>query len=117
MFPEDINPPVPSKTLNCSTLLQGVTSPYHIDVYSNGRVDNTKGLLTQGEQDMNWDTSANNTISRAEAQVEIVAKAQNEGINGAFKVFYDGELVVTPSDLPEQVDMNKVRVSAVLDQA
>jgi len=56
-------------------------------------------------------------VSRAEAQRLIVAQAKDEGINGAFKVFYDNNLVANPADLPETVDMRKVRVSAVLDQA
>ena len=65
---------------------------------------------------MNWNTD-NGTISREEAGSKIKEKAQSEGINGPFKVFYDGEQMTTPDSLPEQVDMNKVRVSAVLDQA
>ena len=61
--------------------------------------------------------NANTTISRDEARPQIEEMAREQGIAGAFKVFYDGELCATPSDLPEQIDMNKVRVSAVLDQA
>ena len=67
---------------------------------------------------MNWDTNTNNnTISREEAGSKIKQKATSEGIEGPFKVFYDGVQVATPDALPMQVDMSKVRVSAVLDQA
>lgn len=65
---------------------------------------------------MVWETNGG-TVTRAEAKSKIVDMAKNEGIKGAFKVFYDGELMTTPDDLPKQVDMGKVRVSAVLDQA
>lgn len=61
--------------------------------------------------------NADNTISRDAAKTEISNMAKDEGIKGAFKVFYDGNLIATPNDLPEQVDMDKVSVSAVLDQA
>ena len=67
---------------------------------------------------MNWDTNTNNnTISREEAGSRIKEKATSEGIDGPFKVFYDGEQMSTPDALPSQVDMSLVRVSAVLDQA
>ena len=66
---------------------------------------------------MNWNNANDNTISKDEAKTRIDALASDEGIRGAFKVFYDGTLMVTPEDLPERVDMSKVRVSAVLDQA
>lgn len=65
---------------------------------------------------MVWNAE-NNTISRDEAKTKILEMAKAEGIKGAFKVFYNGELVSTPSNLPEQVEMDKVSVSAVLDQA
>lgn len=56
-------------------------------------------------------------VTRAEAVVKIQEKAKAEGLTGAFKVFYDGSLVAGASDLPEMVDMTKVRVSAKLDNA
>ena len=65
---------------------------------------------------MTWNASSN-TISREEAKSRIITMATEQGIKGAFKVFYDNALMTTPDDLPEQVDMSKVRVSAVLDQA
>lgn len=64
---------------------------------------------------MNWNTDS--TVSREEAKGKIQEIAREEGIKGAFKVFYDGQLMSTPDNLPEQVDMDKVSVSAVLDQA
>ena len=68
---------------------------------------------------MNWDTTANNNdlVSREEAQKKIIAMAKDQGIAGAFKVFYDDEIVVNPSDLLDQVDLTLVKVSAVLDNA
>ena len=56
-------------------------------------------------------------VTKAEAQAKITGMAKDQGIKGAFKVFYDNNLVSTPDDLPESVSMDKVRVSAVLDQA
>lgn len=64
-----------------------------------------------------WDTSDSNMVSKDEAKENIVNMAKDDGISGAFKVFYDGQLIANPDDLPERVDMDKVRVSAVLDQA
>jgi hypothetical protein len=58
-----------------------------------------------------------NTVTKAEAKDKIMALANEQGLSGAFKVFYDGNIVSDPNDLPESVDMDKVRVSAVLDQA
>ena len=64
---------------------------------------------------MNWNTD--NTVSKDEAKAKIVEMADDEGIKGAFKVFYDEKLIATPDSLPDRVEMSKVRVSAVLDQA
>lgn len=64
---------------------------------------------------MVWE--ANSKVSRNEAQTHIQKMAQDEGIHGAFKVFYNGNIVATPNDLPEEVDLDKIEVSAVLDQA
>lgn len=58
-----------------------------------------------------------NLVSRADSQAKIVAKAKEAGIKGAFKVYYDGRSVASPSDLPETVDMRLVKVSEVYDQA
>jgi len=66
---------------------------------------------------MVWETSDNGLISKAEAKSKIIEKAKDEGIKGAFKVFHKGQLMTTPDDLPDMVDMNDIRVSAVLDQA
>lgn len=65
---------------------------------------------------MVWETN-DGTISKAEAKTKIVEMAKEQGIKGAFKVFHKGELMTTPDDLPERVDMSDIRVSAVLDQA
>lgn len=64
-----------------------------------------------------WDTNEGNTIPREEAFGRIQEKARDEGIDGTFKVFYDGRLIAAPDDLPAEVDMNRVRISAVHDQA
>lgn len=62
-------------------------------------------------------TTENNDVTKAEAKALIVTLAKDQGIKGAFKVFYNNVLMATPDDLPESVDMGLVRVSAVLDQA
>ncbi len=65
---------------------------------------------------MVWNSNDGN-VTKAEAKSLIVGMAKDDGIKGAFKVFYDGALMTTPDDLPDSVDMAKVTVSAVLDQA
>lgn len=62
-----------------------------------------------------WNTGR--SVSKAEAKSKILEMAREQGITGPFKVFYENEIVADPDDLPDTVDMNKVRVSAVLDQA
>lgn len=57
------------------------------------------------------------TVSRDEAKKKIIELAKAEGYDGAFKVFYDGAMIADPNNLPEQVDMTKITVSEVLDQA
>lgn len=54
---------------------------------------------------------------RAEAIGKITELATSKGLKGTFKVLYNGSVVADPSNLPDQVDMSKVQVSAVLDQA
>lgn len=56
-------------------------------------------------------------VPRAQAIEQITKKAVDQGLKGTFKVLYNGTIVADPSNLPEQVDMSKVQVSAVLDQA
>lgn len=58
-----------------------------------------------------------NLLPRADAVKKITEMAIEKGYKGAFKVLYDGGVVADPGNLPEQVDMRKVAVSAVLDQA
>lgn len=65
---------------------------------------------------MTWDTNSSG-VPRDEAKRLIVEKAKEDGIQGAFKVFYEGALVANPDNLPETVDMSQIEVSAVLDQA
>lgn len=65
---------------------------------------------------MTWDTNSSG-VPRDEAKRLIVEKAKEDGIQGAFKVFYEGTLVANPDNLPETVDMSQIEVSAVLDQA
>jgi len=57
------------------------------------------------------------TISRDEAISRIEGMAKEQGINGPFKVFHKGQLIDTPSTLPDQVDMGDIRVSATMNQA
>ncbi len=64
---------------------------------------------------MNWETQE--SLSRDDALKAISDKAKDEGISGAFKVYYNGRLIATPEDLPDQVDMRDVRVSSVLNNA
>ena len=61
--------------------------------------------------------SSGGGIPRVEAIAKIEEMARSKGYTGAFKVFYDGEIIADPSDLPDSVIMAKVKVSAVLDQA
>ena len=69
---------------------------------------------------MSWETAATpveGLIARNDAITRITVQAREDGITGSFKVFYNEQLVANPTDLPEQVDMNLVRVSAVHDNA
>ena len=56
-------------------------------------------------------------IPRADAIKAITQQAIDEGLKGTFKVLYNGNIVADPANLPDQVDMDKVQVSAVMDQA
>ena len=58
-----------------------------------------------------------NTLTRDAAIARIKEIARADGITGSFKVFYQDNLVANPTDLPEQVNMELVKVSAVLDNA
>lgn len=64
-----------------------------------------------------WSARGTNSVTRDEAKTKILELARAQGLKGAFKVFYDDDIIADPDDLPESVDMDKVRVSAVLDQA
>jgi hypothetical protein len=57
------------------------------------------------------------TLSREQAINAIKEKAKAQGYNKTFKVTYDGRQVEAPSDLPDQVDMSKVIISSVLNNA
>jgi len=63
-----------------------------------------------------WNTGEG-LIPRSQAIEKIQELAKDEGIHGSFKVYYNDSLIANPTDLPEQVDMGNVRVSAVLDNA
>ena len=58
-----------------------------------------------------------NVVSKSVAIEKIVEIAEEQGIRGAFKVIYDGTMMVDSDNLPEQVNMELVKVSAVLDNA
>lgn len=65
-----------------------------------------------------WNTETPvTTIPRAQAEAKIKELAVEQGIDGTFKVFYNDQMISSPSQLPEQVDMNLVRVSEVMNQA
>ncbi len=57
------------------------------------------------------------TLGRDAAIARIKEIAREDGITGSFKVFYQDALIANPTDLPEQVNMALVKVSAVLDNA
>ncbi len=57
------------------------------------------------------------TLGRDAAIARIKEIAREDGITGSFKVFYQDNLIANPTDLPEQVNMELVKVSAVLDNA
>ena len=63
---------------------------------------------------MVWNTEQDgNMIPRAQAIEKIVAMAEEQGIRGDFKVYYNNELVADPQNLPDTVDITKVSVSTV----
>ena len=61
--------------------------------------------------------SDNPLISREEATEYTYNLRDQQGIVGAFKVFYDGVEITDPSELPDTVDKTKIRVSAAMSQA
>lgn len=65
---------------------------------------------------MNWNTQTSR-VSKADAIAKIKDMAEEQGLSGAFKVYYDSNQIATPEDLPAEVDMRLVQVSAVLNQA
>ena len=73
----------------------------------------------RGDTMNTFDTSSlnTNTVSRNEAGAWIARQAEEQGIGNSFKVYYDGAIMGKLEDLPEQVDLDKLRVSAALDQA
>ena len=64
---------------------------------------------------MSW-TNDDGIISKEEAIAKFKADSTAAGYVD-YKVFYDGNQVVRPSDLPERVDYSKISISAVMDQA
>lgn len=63
---------------------------------------------------MVWNTETQgNLIPKAEAITKIIEMAEEQGIRGDFKVYYNDALVSDPATLPEQVDITKVTVSLV----
>lgn len=56
-------------------------------------------------------------VSRAQAIEKITAMAKEKGYKGAFKVLYKGSVIADPSELPENVDMEQIKIANVLDQA
>lgn len=66
---------------------------------------------------MTWNIEPTGTVARAVAIERITEMAKEDGITGSFKVYYNDALIANPNDLPEQVELSKIRVSAVLDNA
>jgi hypothetical protein len=66
-----------------------------------------------------WAVEGGALIPKQEAVGKIQEKARAQGFaaGATIKVFYDGRQVVTPADLPDQVDMNKIEISSVLNNA
>lgn len=67
---------------------------------------------------MTWDESSNITLVTREvaiAKIKEMAKAQ--GYTGGFKVVYDDSEIETPNQLPDAVDMSKVKVASKLNNA
>ncbi len=73
--------------------------------------------MSEGFDTRDGATLTSNLVSRDEAKPLILEMARDEGIEGAFKVFYQGNMVSNPDSLPDQVSMDDISVSAVLDQA
>ena len=61
--------------------------------------------------------TAGTNLTREQAIAAIKEKAKAQGYNKTFKVAYDGRQVEEPNDLPESVDMSKVTISSVLNNA
>lgn len=66
---------------------------------------------------MTWNAANPNEVTREVAEGKIAELAKSKGIKGSFKVFYNDAIIADPSNLPDMVDMTKVKVSATLDQA
>lgn len=64
---------------------------------------------------MTWNTddAPTNMLPKADAIKRIVERAEEDGIKGDFKVYYDGALIADPNNLPDSVDIDKVSVSTV----
>ncbi len=62
-----------------------------------------------------WETN-NNLLAQADAIVKIKAMGTEAGY-ATYKVYYDGKVIATPSDLPESVDMTLVSIGQMADQA
>ena len=62
-----------------------------------------------------WDTTTKMTREQAISAIKEKAKAQ--GYSKTFKVTYEGRMVENPDDLPIEVDMSKVQISSVLNNA
>lgn len=65
---------------------------------------------------MVWETTPTG-ITREQAIAEIKRMATAQGYSSTFKVTYDGTIIETPDQLPVSVDMSKVRISSMLNNA
>ena len=85
-----------------------------------GGTTNTPSGNTERGDNMSFDTSSlpsTNTVPREEAGAWIARQAEEQGIGNSFKVYYNDAIMGKLEDLPEQVNLENLRVSAALDQA
>lgn len=63
-----------------------------------------------------WNVNEN-MVPREQAEKICNDLAKSKNIRGSYKVFYNGNIVESPADLPETFDKTLIKVSATLDQA
>ncbi len=67
---------------------------------------------------MTWDQESNITLVTREVAIgKIKELAKQQGYTAGFKVEYDGSEIETPNQLPDAVDMTKVKIGSKLNNA